>query len=224
MEYGMLENSCLFRGIPAQQIEEILREIPYTVQNYEREEIIFRPLETAERVGVILRGSVQSYKLFPNGNQINITIREVGDIIGAAAALSSQGTYPFGVVALERAEILMFSRGTFLHVVQRDLRLVEHTLFEIATITYMLQQRLELLSYHSIDQKIAYYVLTQSAQSGDAIIHLPGTMTKWASMMNVSRPSLHREVKRLEEQGLIRYMPPVIEIINSARLEQLLRK
>ena len=50
----------------------------------------------------------------------------------------------------------MLSRDDFLRLLKRDPHLVENALFEISTITYMLQQRLELLSYHGINQKIAY--------------------------------------------------------------------
>lgn len=224
MDHSVLSDSWLFCGLSSDRIEKLLGDIPCTIQTYEREETVFRPLEMAKRIGVVLQGSVQSYKLFPNGNQINVTIRKAGDIIGPAAALSTQQKYPFGVVALERTEILMLSRDSFLHLLQRDPRLVENALSEISTITYMLQQRLELLSYHGIDQKIAFYLLTQSAESGESAIPIPGSMTKWALMMNVSRPSLHRELKRLEDQGLLRHMPPVIEILDPLTLEKLLRR
>ena len=91
-------------------------------------------METAEQVGVILQGKVQSYKLFPNGNQINVTIRTKGDIIGPAAAFSVQRKYPFGVIALEETKVLMFRRGDYLHLLQSDPRLVENAFSEIATI------------------------------------------------------------------------------------------
>lgn len=224
MEYNILTNSWLFRGLSADRIRYLLRNIPCTVQNYERDEAVFRPLGMAERVGVILKGSVQSYKLFPNGNQVNVTTRTVGDIIGPAAALSAQQNYPFGVVAMGHTEILMFHREGFLQLLLRDPRLVKNALSEIATITYMLQQRLELLSYHGIDQKIAFYLLTQSVQSGESAVPIPGSMTKWALMLNVSRPSLHRELKRLEDMGMLRYTSPMIEILSASALEKLLRK
>ena len=224
MDFHILESSWLFQGLSADRIKELFQGIPSIIQRYEKDETIFQPLETADRVGVVLKGSVQSYKLFPNGSQVNVTVRQAGDIIGSAAALSVQKKYPSGVVALEHTEILMLSRDDFLRLLKRDPYLVENALFEISTITYMLQQRLELLSYHGIDQKIAFYLLTQSAQSGEAVIPIPGSMTKWALMMNVSRPSLHRELKRLEEQGLLRHTPALIEILDPPALGKLLRR
>lgn len=70
MQFDILEQSWLFRGLSAHQIQSLLSDIPYFTQNYEKDETIFYPLEMAGRIGVILRGKVQSYKLFPNGNQV----------------------------------------------------------------------------------------------------------------------------------------------------------
>ena len=51
---------------------------------------------------------------------------------------------------------------------------------------------------------------------------IPESVSKWAMMMNVSRPSLHRELKRLESEGMIAYQPPVIELLDREGLERIL--
>lgn len=216
------KQSWLFKGFSAGEIEKLLQGIPYQVNPYAKKEAIFRPLETADHIGVILKGSVQSYKLFPNGNQINVAKRKAGDLIGAAASLSAQGMFPFGVVALEDTRLLLFQRKDYLRLLQRDDRLVKNALSELSTITYMLQQRLELLSYHGIDQKIAFYLLSEALQKDISTIPIPGSMTRWALMMNVSRPSLYRELKKLEDQGMVRIRPKEIEIADYAALESIL--
>jgi len=42
--------------------------------------------------------------------------------------------------------------------------------------------------------------------------------------MNVSRPSLHRELKSLEDQGLILYKKNLIEILDPDALEEILEQ
>lgn len=219
----LLERSRLFHGLTASQIEDLLEKIPHRFVRYEKKEILFRPLEAADQVGVILYGNIQSYKLFPNGNQINVANRRAGDLIGAAAALSVQGKYPFGVVALENTQVLLFHRDDFLKLLQADDRLMKNALSEISSITYMLQQRLELLSYHGINQKIVFYLLSEALQNDISTIPIPGSMTKWALMMNVSRPSLYRELKKLEDQGMIQILQSKnIEIVDYSALESIL--
>ena len=43
-------------------------------------------------------------------------------------------------------------------------------------------------------------------------------------IMNVSRSSLHRELKKLEDDGIIAYAPPVVEIRDEAALQDVLGK
>jgi DNA-binding MarR family transcriptional regulator len=100
--------------------------------------------------------------------------------------------------------------------------MLENFTTEIASATYMLQQRLELLSYHGIGQKAAFWLLTQLRQTGKTCVQIPGSVSKWAMLMNVSRPSLHRELKKLEGDGIITYAPPAIEILNAEALQDVL--
>lgn len=86
----------------------------------------------------------------------------------------------------------------------------------------MLQTRLELISYHRIDQKIAFYLLSEAIQNNTYTVIIPHNMTKWAMMMNVSRPSLYREIKRLEKQGLIFFERKEIRIKDFSALESIL--
>ena len=59
--------------------------------------------------------------------------------------------------------------------------------------------------------------------AGDSVL-IPESVSNWAMILNVSRPSLHRELRKLEESGLIRYAPPRIRILDPEGLERFLRK
>ena len=147
-----------------------------------------------------------------NGSQVNVSGRMPGEMLGHAAAFSNSHKYPCDIVALEPSTIMMFLREDVLLLMQRDLRILENFTTEIASATYMLQQRLELLSYNGIAQKDAFYLLIQARQTGKSTIRIPESMPNWAMVLNVSRPSLHRELSKLEAAGVISYAPPVIEI------------
>ena len=212
MEYSVLEKSILFTGIPADELRETLTTVPHRIQSYDKGETIFYSMEEATRIGLILDGSVQAQKLFPNGSQINVSVRRRGEMIGPAAAFARNQKYPCDIVSLEESTIMMFRREDVLLLMQKDIRIMRNFMAELATASYMLQQRLELLSYSGIAQKAAFYLLIKSRQSGKGEIKIPGSVTSWAMSMNVSRPSLHRELRKLEAEGVISYMPPIIKI------------
>ena len=224
MEYSVLEKSVLFTGVTAKELREILTTVPHRILSYGKEETICYSMEEATRIGLILDGSVQAQKLFPNGSQINVSVRRRGEMIGPAAAFARNQKYPCDIVSLEESTIMMFSREDVLLLMQKDIRIMRNFMAELATASYMLQQWLELLSYSGIAQKAAFYLLIKSRQSGKAEIRIPGSVTSWAMSMNVSRPSLHRELRKLESEGIISYAPPVIKINDFEALEEVLGK
>ena len=224
MDYSVLEKSTLFSGVPAKELRDDLEAVPHHIQCYDKGETVFHLMEDANRIGVVLEGRVQAQKPFPNGSQINVSIRNPGELIGPAAVFSRSQKYPCDVVSLEPVTIMMFRREDILLLLQKDLRIMKNFMSELATATFMLQQRLELLSYSGIAQKAAFYLLIHTRQSGKNVIRIPDSVSNWAMIMNVSRSSLHRELKKLEAEGIISYDPPTIEIHDPERLQSVLSK
>ena len=166
MDYYVLEKSSLFSGVSAAELREDLEGTPHHIQCYDKGETIFHLMESAAKIGIILEGRVEAQKSLPNGSQVNVSVRLPGELIGPAAVFSKSRRYPCDIVALEPATIIMFRRDDLLRLMQKDLRILENLTTEIASATYMLQQRLELLSYNGIAQKAAFWLLMQSRQSG----------------------------------------------------------
>ena len=224
MDYSILEKSTMFSGIPVKELRDDLEAVPHHVQCYDKGETVFHSMEDAGRIGIVLEGRVQAQKPFPNGSQVNVSVRTPGEMIGPAAVFSRSQKYPCDVVALEPATIMMFRREDILLLLQKDIRILRNFMTELATATYILQQRLELLSYSGIAQKAACYLLIQSRQSGKKVVRVPESISNWAMVLNVSRSSLHRELKKLEADKIISYDPPAIEILNPEALQNVLSK
>ena len=197
MDFSVLEKSTLFSGVPTKELRDDLEAVPHHIQCYDKGETVFHLMEDANRIGVILAGRVQAQKPFPNGSQVNVSVRNPGEMIGPAAVFSKSQKYPCDVVSLEPTTIMMFRREDILLLLQKDLRIMKNFMAELATATYMLQQRL---------------------------VRIPESVSNWAMVMNVSRSSLHRELKKLEMDGIITYDPPTIEIHDNEALQNVLSK
>ena len=222
MDYSILEKSTLFQGVEANVLRGYLEETPHHIQCYDKEETIFHLMDPALRIGIILEGRVEAQKSFPNGSQVNVSIRIPGEIIGPAAIFSKSQRYPCDIVALEPATLMMLRKEDLLSLMQKDVKILQNFTTEIASATYMLQQRLELLSYSGIAQKAAFWLLMQVRQTGKTAVQIPDSMSRWAMIMNVSRPSLHREMKKLEEEGIIRYERKNIYVLDPDGLQAVL--
>ena len=212
MEIHRLMTTALFRGIPEKRIQELMCGTPHSIRSYGKGETIFHLMERAQTVGLILEGHVEGQKAFPNGSQVNVSIRGPGSLIGMAAAFAEHPVYPCSVVALEKVQVILFQREDLLSLLQREPLLLERCMREMATAASSLQQRLELFSYSGIAQKIAFWLLSEARSTGTSNIRVPETVTQWALQMHVSRPSLHRELRRLEQDGILHLDLPWIEI------------
>lgn len=222
MDYSVLETSSLFKGIPAGELRKILEDSPHHIQCYDKGETIFHLMDEANRIGIILEGSVEAQKSFPNGSQVNVSVRGSGEMIGPAAVFSRNHRFPCDIVSLEPVTLMVFRKEDALSLMQKDIRILENFTSEIASATYMLQQRLELMSYNGIAQKAAFWLLMQARQSDNNVVKIPDSVSKWAMTMNVSRPSLHRELKKLETENIISYKPPIITVLDVDALQNVL--
>ena len=88
MDYSVLEKSTLFSGVPTKELRDDLEAVPHHIQCYDKDETVFHLMEDANRIGVILEGRAQAQKPFPNGSQVNVSVRNPGYDV-------SQGRYPF---------------------------------------------------------------------------------------------------------------------------------
>ena len=88
MDYSVLEKSALFSGLSAKALRNVLEDVSHHIQCYDKGETVFHLMEDANRIGVILEGRVQAQKPFPNGTQINVSVRNPGEMIGPAAVFS----------------------------------------------------------------------------------------------------------------------------------------
>ena len=104
MDYSVLERSALFNGVSAKELRDVLEGTPHHIQCYDKEEILFHMMDVADRVGVILEGRAQAQKSFPNGSQINVSVRSPGDLIGPAAVFSKVGDIPVTLLRWSRSQ------------------------------------------------------------------------------------------------------------------------
>lgn len=222
MNYTGLKACALFHDLTEKEIETTLEQIPCTLQTFKKGQTIIHLGDTASQIGIIVSGQAEVQKIYGMGSQISVTIRKAGAMIGPAAVFSHAKVYPCDIIAKEVTSVLFIDSQNMVKLMKNDERIMNRFLTELASATFMLQQKIEMMSYNHISQKVAFTLLVYYRQSGKTAFPIPESMTKWAQQLNVSRPSLHRELKKMEEKGMIRYQPPAIEILDRETLEDLL--
>jgi len=217
-----LYNCSIFNGLDKAKIQDILLKTKYWVKQYGKNEFISREDQFSVYVGVIIYGCIEIQKILASGNVICIFHKNKGDMFGGAVVFSSETTYPCDVFSREDSKVLFFHKQDIFELCKEPL-IAENLLNGFANRIICFEKRLELFSYSSIQKKIALFLLNEVKASKNCIVNLPFTKKTWAEYLNVSRPSLCRELKKLCNNDIIKISTNKISILNEEALVDLLQ-
>lgn len=222
MNYGILTKSHLFQGLSEEEIQSLLADVPTEVKVYKKEEVVFYLSDFAGQLGIVLSGAILVSKIFESGKLVEMTTKRAGDLIGEVACFSGAQIYPCELSAEKSAEVLIIQKDDMIQILQQDSRVLQNFLSELCSQSFFLHHKIELLSYKGTDQKLAYFLLQQSKARNSDVVPLPGSIVKLALLMNVSRTTLHREIRNLEDQGVLKYEKKKFQILDREALEEVL--
>ena len=136
-----------------------------------------------------------------------MTLLAPGDVFGEIVAFSSQSNWPVTVEAQQQCKALFISRerivGECRQMCPWHRKLIENMLMIVSERAIALSRKVEYLSIKSIRGKISTYLLEQYKKAGKAIFMLPMNRNEMADFLNVSRPSLSREMCKMRDEGII---------------------
>ncbi len=223
---ALLQKCSLFQNKNPEKIEQLLSNTNYKIESFKENEVIFSPLQTADKMGVILSGTVDVQKLFPSGKVVIIERKKYPDLIGESSVFSRVEYYPDTVSAGRPCKILFLLKTELLALFALDRDFMLNFLESASNSTLILKHKIGILSLDSIQEKIAGFLIHDKKHANIAnysnVVTLPFSKKAWAEYMNVSRTSLSRELRALENEGIISFEKRTIEIKDWNRLEKIL--
>lgn len=218
-----LSRCSMFKGLNRIEIGLVLSRVRYQIREYGKNELICREDQLSENVGVIVFGCVEVQKVLASGNLICIFHKNVGDLFGGAVAFSTESIYPCDVFSRADSKIIFFPKQSVFEMCQEAL-IAENLLNAFANRIIYYEKRLELFSCSSIKVKIARFLLDEAKTSNESVVHLRFTKKTWSEYLNVSRPSLCRELKKLCDDNIIKMDKDSIFVLDNKALVGLLQK
>ncbi len=221
----ILQQSSLFRGYNSTQIVSLLSSVHYRIRNFSSQEIIFTVGEPAATLGIVLTGLVDVRKEFWSGKSLVVTCRGPGELLADAAMFAGDGlSYPGTLFACCDSRVLLLPKGELRRLFALDSQILFNFLQSVSQRMLALNQKIEILALHSIQSKIAYYLLRKSEACRSSVIVLPFSKKSWAEHLNVSRTSLSRELRRLEADAVLSFSQRRIRILQPSVLQNLLTR
>ena len=217
----VLQHCSLFQGISQEQISTILNTMVYELMPVQRDSFIAMEGDAYRQISIILSGEVAIKKIYGSGKSVTVTTLGTGDIFGELMVFTNR-TLPSTVSAQTEVTLLQISQQEVLRLCQQDPLFLQNLMGLLSNKIWMLNEKLKLLSYGSLRQKITSLLLEYQHQQQTPDLHLPFTRQEMADQLGVPRPSLSREMAAMKREGLIDYWKHHVRMLELEKLESIM--
>jgi len=218
----ILCQSPIFRGISPEDLAELFNQIHFQVKTYQKNDLITIGGEICDRLLIIQQGSVKAEMTDYSGKTIKIEDMSAPWPLATAFLFGKENRFPVTVSATSDVEMVSIPKPEFVKLLQLNALILNNYLNTISTRAQFLSQKLKFLSFKTIKQKIAHYLLEKA---GDRLqtVEIQQSQGQLAEMFGVTRPSLARTLGEMCQEGLIETDRRYIKILDKTRMNQLLK-
>lgn len=219
---SILKNCILFKDFKEEEIKHTLNNINYKISSYEKQETIALESDKCNSIGILLDGTVEIQKLFSSGKTVTIDILLSGDIFGEVIVFSSTNTYPSSIIASKNTTVLFITKEYILKLCSLNSILLSNLMSLLSNKILMLNKKVKYLSYNTLRQKIASFLLEQYGIQQNSTIKLNLSREALSELLAIPRPSLSRELVNMKKDGLIEFNKNIIILNSIEDLEKIL--
>jgi len=218
----ILCQSPIFRGISPEELLQLVSNIHFQFKTYRKNELIVVGGEVCDRLLIVQHGSVKAEMTDYSGKTIKIEDLSAPQPLASAFLFGNQNRFPVTVSANNEVEMISIPKPEFVKLLQINALILNNYLNTISTRAQFLSGKLRFLSFKTIRQKIAHYLLEKA---GDRLqtVEVPQSQAQLAEMFGVTRPSLARTLGEMAQEGLIETNRRFIKIIDKNRMNNLLK-
>ena len=221
MDFTILAQTPLFQGIPAEELEKIFAVLNISKNCFRKGEMLAMQDELVNRLIILTRGSVKAEMTDPSGKLIKVEDIEAPNPLAILFLFGNHNRFPVQATAREMVEAVIIPKQCDLQLLAANELILKNYLDISADFAARLSRKLHFMSFRTIRQKIAMYLIEQSRKQESDTVELIKTKASLAEYFGVSRPSLERELTNMQQEGLIAAERRRITILRKTDLIQL---
>lgn len=222
----MVENLAetnLFHQISQTEIEKMLICSKSYQKTYSSGEYIFCQGEKPGKIYLLLEGYVHIAKDFASGKRDVLYAVEEGNVFGEMFLFADMEQYWYDAVAAQEVTVLEIPWDFFYHfcgnACSHHQILVKNMLEILSKKEFHITKKLHIISTASLRERIGIWLIDSMDDNGRVELHMK--REELADFLGVARPSLSRELMRMQAEGLIEVGRKFIQIVDVAAVETL---
>jgi hypothetical protein len=207
-----------------EEIELCLKEAKADILGFRKGEMIFNQGDKPRYITMLVEGSVSVGNDSVNGKRSILGMfSNPGELFGEVFLFLNHDEYANYACASSPSRILEIPKEYLTRLGDKPSPLQNKMLSNLLTIfaerTYYLNNRLQVLSCSTLKQKIARFIL-QNMNDRDRVT-LKMSREEFADFLNAARPSLSRELMKMQEDGYIKVVRKDLIVKNLEGLKSL---
>lgn len=222
---GQLTSCKLFQGIKPDELNIMLGCLKPVVRDYDKNESIAFEGDSFSSIGIVISGQVVVTRESLSGDRMIMTILGPGEMFGEMAVFSKNCVWPANVTAQTDSTVMFLHAAKIVGECQNlcgSHRMLTLNMLKIVSEkAILLNRKVEYLTIKSMRGKICAFLLEQYNKSGKSTFMIPLKRNELADFLNVSRPSLSREMCRMRDEGIIDFHRESICIKDIEALKQM---
>ena len=218
-----LVNNPLFRGITPERLFADLEEISFHTRSYKKGEILAQQGAVCNRLVILTKGSVRGEMIDYSGRLIKVEDIAAPRAIAPLFLFGEENRYPVEVTANEPTEVIELPKSSVLSLFRKNEQFLENYMNLSANYARTLSDKLFFMSFKTIRQKLASYLLRLYKQQQQTHITLDRSQQELSDYFGVSSPSLARELAHMQEDGLLIADRKHITILQKEELVRLIQ-
>jgi CRP-like cAMP-binding protein len=222
INYSLLSRCPVFKGLEEEESRLLLDRIHFQIKSFDKDEIVVLAGDEVKNLLIVMQGNVRGEMIDYSGKTVKIEDVEAPKPLASAFLFGKENRFPVTVTANVPTQILAVPVAEFLKLLQMNAILLRNYLNSISSRAQFLSQKLHFLSFKTIKEKVAHFLLKQAGERLHSF-ELKATQQQLADLFGVTRPSLARVLGEMQNEGLIRIEKKTVTLLNKSALNELLR-
>lgn len=218
MNLSVLTKIPLFHSVPEFELERIFTELNITATTFRKGEILAMQDEPVNRLIILLTGSIKAEMTDASGRMAKVEDVEAPSPLAILFLFGTDNHFPVQVTAREDVTAAIIPRPAALRMLSMNETILKNYLDTSSNIATRLSRKLYFMSFYTIRQKLAVYLLDLSRKQSSDTVTLDRPKSALADYFCVARPSLEREMTHMQHDNLIAVDRGTITILNRREL------
>lgn len=190
----------------------LLKDVDMIKKKYTKGSTVYEKGVVCNSLDIVLSGNLVAYATSSNGSESRVFSFEKDNTIGANLLFGNINRYPFNIYATTNCELLHINKDA----VEELLKNYEFTLNFVKILSLnsqVMNQKIAIYTQKTLRENLMDYFSTLSLQQNSRLITLSMSKKQLADYLGVQRPSLFRELKKMQDEGLIFVSNKEIQLI-----------